>query len=120
MANLKMDLLTHRVVLENNNLALSSGIDDIAQDVQTRLKTFLGEWYLDTRIGVPYYSRILGQKPQIGLIKGVFRDTIMTTPGIIRITQLDLTYEGATRGVIVRFKADTTAGPLNYNRELII
>ena len=120
MANIKLDLVTNRVVLVKGQLVIQGGIDDIAQDLKTRLQTVYGEWFLDTRIGIPYFTRILGQKPRLALVKTIFKKAIQSTPGVIRITEFSMPYNGVTRSLNLTFSANTVEGPLTYNKELIV
>jgi hypothetical protein len=108
------------LVLKNDDLVLVDGVDAIAQDVLCRLRFFAGEWALDTRIGVPYYQEILGQKPQAPAIKGIFREVISGTPGITEVQDLSWDYDGSTRLLSVSFSGQTTAGPIVFDEELII
>jgi hypothetical protein len=103
------------------DLVLVDGVDAIAQDCDVRLKFFLGEWYLDTRLGVPYYQQILGQKPRLTAVKGIFRKAILSTPGIRSFLEpLEITFDGPTRTLGVSFRADTVEGSFEYNKELIV
>lgn len=50
------------------NLATTSNPYAVAQDVACACKTFLGEAWYDTTLGIPYYQRILGHWPGTQLI----------------------------------------------------
>lgn len=102
------------------NYTKVTGVEAIAQDCETRLRTFLGEWFLDTRIGVPYYQDILGQKPRIPVVRNIFRKAVLTTPGVINVTDLNVTYDGATRELSVSFIGETTEGTFTFDKELIV
>jgi hypothetical protein len=108
------------VVIENGDLVLTSGVESVAQDVEIRLSFFLGEWFLDTRLGVPYFQRILGQKPRFSTVATILKKAIFTTPGIISISNFELDWVGATRTMNVSFNAESTEGPFTFNTELII
>jgi hypothetical protein len=53
----------------NGNIAVASAPYALAQDAASAIKTFLGECYWDTTIGVPYLQQILGQRPPLALLK---------------------------------------------------
>jgi hypothetical protein len=108
------------LVIEDGDLALVDGVDAVAQDVDIRLQFFLGEWFLDTRLGVPYYQQILGEKPRLGAVSSIIRKAIFTTPGIISISDFSIDWDGASRSITIDFRAETTEGPLVYNKELIL
>ena len=117
--DIKLDY-TNDITFENDDLVLLDGVDAIGQDVSIRLQTFLGEWFLDIRIGMPYFTKILGQKPRLAAVESIFKDAILSTPGIISITDLEIDYVEETSGLTVDFHADTEEGPLDYNKEFIL
>ena len=104
----------------DNDLELIEGVDAIAQDISTRLQTFLGEWYLDERIGMPYFQQILGQKPRLGLVRSLYNDAIISTPGVNTINDLTLDYNTTTRALSISFRADTVSGALVYEKEFVL
>ena len=56
----------------------------LAQDAASAIKTFEGEVYYDTSIGVPYFSQILGQKtPALALIKQWLVDAALRVEGVV-------------------------------------
>jgi len=117
--DLKLDS-TGDLAIEDNDLVLLDGVDAIAQDVEVRLRFFLGEWFLDTRLGVPYYQKILGQKPRLTAVAGIFRKAILTTPGMLSITNFEIDYDGPTRALSISFRGTSIEGDFLFNKELII
>lgn len=105
---------------DDGDLALVSGIDSIAQHLTIRLRFFRGEWILDLRIGFPYFEEVLRKAPDLNVIRSLFREAILTTPGVLELADLTLDYDGVTRTLSVSFRAQTTEGPLTFDRELII
>lgn len=108
------------IVIENGDFVLVDGVDAIAQHITIRLNFFLGEWFLDTRLGVPYYEQILGQKPRLEAVRAIFRRVILETPGMLSISKLNLDYIGDTRALNVTFDGVATDGEFTYSQELII
>lgn len=117
--DLKLDV-NGDLLIDNDDLATVDGLDAIAQDLSTRLKFFQGSWHLDTRLGMPYYPRILGEKPRINVVKSIFADAISSTPGVTAINDLVVDYAGATRALSVSSRVGTTLGTLDYTLEFII
>jgi hypothetical protein len=104
-----------------NDLVLVDGLDAIAQDLTTRLRFFLGEWFLDQGVGVDFYGKVLVKNPSMPDIMPMFSKVITTTPGVKSITQaLAWSYDGQARAMTLSCKADTIAGPLTYTREIIL
>lgn len=109
------------IFIEDDDLVLVEGVDAIAQDVEIRLTFFLGEWFLDTRLGVPYFEKILGQKPvRVEVVKSILRKAIMTTPGMKGIADFTVDFDGLTRKLSVSFRGETVEGEFEFDRELII
>jgi hypothetical protein len=106
--------------LSTDDLVLVEGLDAIAQDCQVRLGFIQGEWFLDTRLGVPWFEEIIGQKPRLVTIKSILRKAILTTPGVLSVIDLNLGYEGSTRTLSYSFRANTVDGEFEYNKELIV
>lgn len=72
---------------------------------------FLGEWFLDTRQGVPYFQTILVKNPNIGIVRSVLRSVLEQTEGIASIDQFDINYNPTKRtaGFTFRVTTDTNA-----------
>ena len=63
MADLLLDLQTGDAVFENGTTPfVSEAGANVAQRLYIMLRTFAGEWYLNTEHGIPYFQSILGQK----------------------------------------------------------
>lgn len=118
--DLALDPQTGDLLLESGNLRLTSGLDAIAQDVTIRLRFFLGEWFLDTRVGVPYFQEILVKNPNIPRVTQLLRQVVQETPGVTSVDRFDFSFDAATRKASVAFTASTTAGQLTYDQELIL
>lgn len=64
------------------NVALTSSDDSLAQDAASAIRLFLGEYWWDTTIGVPYLTQILGQRPPLALVKQQLTDAALSVPGV--------------------------------------
>lgn len=53
----------------SGNIAVASEPYSLAQDAASAIKTFLGENYWDTSLGVPYLTRIFGKNPSLSSLK---------------------------------------------------
>lgn len=47
--------------------------------LRNRFNLFLGEWYADTRVGVPWFQRIMVKNPNLRLIETIVRSIITST-----------------------------------------
>lgn len=64
-----------------NNIAINTGGIALAQDVASASRTFLGEVWYNTRIGVPLFQQILGYLPSVAFVKAAFVAAANTVPG---------------------------------------
>ena len=66
----------------DGNIAVASEPYSLAQDAASAIKTFAGEVYFDTTLGVPYLSQIFGKNPPIALMKAQFEAAALTVPDV--------------------------------------
>lgn len=118
--DLKLDDNGDLEIGNDGDLILIDGIDSIAQHLLISLKFFRGEWFLDLRIGFPYFEEVLRKAPDLNVVRLLFREAILATEGVLAVTDLALDYDGTTRGLSVSFRAQTSEGPLDFDQELII
>lgn len=86
-------------------LRLVRGPDAVLLRIGWRLGFARGSWFLDQRLGVPYYQQILARNPSRALITQIMRDTIRTTPGVAEIISLALALDPAKRSASLDFEA---------------
>ena len=91
-------------------VSLLDGPEAIAQHLRIRLKTFLGEWFLNETIGMPYFEEFLIKNPSKLVIDTRMRQAITTTPGIASLTTLNYEFEPITRNLKLTFTAKLTSG----------
>lgn len=120
MADLKLDA-NGDLDLTDGNVTLVTGDDAIAQQITIRLRLILGEWFLDTRVGIPYFGDIFVKNPDLTRVRSIFRQTILGTPGIAAFEEFSLSVDNPTRTLSVEFRAKKTDGEvLDYTNEFII
>ena len=86
-----------------------TGPEKIAQSVGIRLRTFLGEWFLDLDHGVPYLGGVLGrQRPE--MVEQLLRQQVLGVAGVRRITAFSLDIDPRTRRAAVAFAAEVDGG----------
>lgn len=108
--DLLLDDATWDLVTEVTDLKLVEKADAIRQHLCQRLKTFLGEWFLDLRIGVPYFQRVMVKNPDPVVLDSVFKYEIINTPGITELLSFDLTIDG--RQLLLAFVAACDDGAI--------
>jgi len=67
----------------SGNIAVASEPLSMAQDAASAIRTFSGEVYFDTTLGIPYFSQILGYAPPVSLMKAYFNQAAMQVPDVI-------------------------------------
>jgi len=110
--DLELDPVTHDLVLEGGDLQLVNDLDAIRQEADIRLKFFLGEWFLDTTVGIPYFQSVLVKAPNLGGIKTVFNDELLLSAGIVSVKKLDLVFSRSTRKLTIDWAAECNTGEL--------
>lgn len=64
------------------NIAVADDPYALAQNAATAIRTFLGEVYYDTTIGVPYFQQILGLLPTLQYVKTQLAAAAETVVGV--------------------------------------
>ncbi len=66
----------------DGNIAMASNPYSLAQDAASAIRTFYGEVYYNTTLGVQYFGPILGQIPPLSLMKADFVAAALTVPEV--------------------------------------
>lgn len=78
-----LDVGTWDLTLDvRGNIALSEEPDALAQDAASAIRTFQGECFWDTSVGLPYMTQVLAKRPSLALLKQLIVDQAETVPGI--------------------------------------
>lgn len=64
------------------DMAVASNPYSLAQDAASVIKTFAGEVYWDTTLGLPWLTSILGKNPSISQLRAYFIAAAMTVPDV--------------------------------------
>jgi hypothetical protein len=96
------------------DLPLVTKVDAIKQHLGQRLQLFMGEWFLDTTVGLPYYQSILIKNPNLDVVQALIQNQILGTPGMLELTTFQFDYDNLARELSVSFNAKSTNGDINY------
>jgi hypothetical protein len=78
------------------NIAVASPPYAIAQDVSSAIRTFLGEVYYDTTLGVQYKGKILGKNPPLSFIRSQIEAAALSVAGVVSAVCTIQTVSGRT------------------------
>ncbi len=70
----------------NGNWAVATQPYAIAQDVASAQRTFRGEVYYNTLLGIPYFNVVLGHRPPAGLLKSLYVAAALEVPDTVSAT----------------------------------
>lgn len=101
---LPLDPATWGLVLDSaGNLSLTDQDTSISQDVASAIQTFLGECWYDQTLGLPYFQKILGQRPPASFVSAKLTEAAFTITGIrsVRVAALALKDRKLTGTVFV-------------------
>lgn len=85
----------------DKNLATVTEAAAVGQHVRQRLKTFFGEWFLDTGVGVKWIQQIFARKYNPALAESVVKGEILATDGVTSIETFAIRFDRTTRGILI-------------------
>lgn len=103
------------LAIVNNRLVLSENNSDqeIQQRLMQNLQMFLGEWFLDITLGIPYLQLIFVKGVSPLIVSSSFREAILATDGIVGLERFDpVDYNPATRQIMINFVVRTVNNSL--------
>ncbi len=96
---------------------LVTEIEYIEQKLSIVLRFFLGEWFLDTSYGVPYFEDIFKKDYDPARIESVLKTQILAVLGVNQIVEFDLNLVNP-RQLDVDFTVTTDFGELTISESL--
>ena len=105
-AEVATDPTTGRLVIP---VTILRGAPACIQKLRQRLRFWKGEYFLDTRLGVPWRERILRKNPDLNLVNAILRRVIYETPGVRSVDSFQSTL-GKDRALSVNFGATLKDG----------
>ena len=102
-------------VTENGDIRL---VDDIPQNIKTRLLWIEREWRLGPEIGFPWFTEVFVKKPDAEAIRSYIIDTVMEVEGVEDCDATLLSFDLAKRYIVFEFRASTADGVYSEEVEL--
>jgi len=101
---------THDLLISNGGISLFEDLGlNTAQRVEINLLNFLGEWFRDVDVGVPYLQTLLGRRNSLEAADVEIKATIINTENISTITQYSSSIDN-DRKLTVIFSATLESG----------
>ncbi len=115
MADVKLTS-THDIDISTGDIQIIRGRDETAQRMTISFGTYLGEWFLDSRVGFPYTQKIFIKNPKLNELRDLFRRNALLDPGIDSVDSVVLEYEATTRKLTVDIVArDPDGNTIDFN-----
>lgn len=104
------------IVVRNYSLSVVDTARAVEQAIQSRLRLFLGEWFLNTSRGVEYFEQILIKQPNRANVQSIIKREILLSPRVLSIESFEMfDSPDAERQLGVRFsiRVDFQNDPLS-------
>jgi hypothetical protein len=97
--------------ISTGNLVVSTDVaQNAAWKLANRFSFFKGEWFVDTRQGLPFVQYVLVANPNLRLISDLYSSVIRSIPSIAAVQSLNLDYQPGARTLSLSFQATTNDG----------
>lgn len=110
MSDLTMDIATNDLLVTNGDLSLVTGDDAIEQDLQQTLQVWLGEWFLDNTVGIPYRQQILVKNPNMDLVQADLINAATNVSGVIQVLDISFDYSPNGRSLLLEVSVQVSSG----------
>lgn len=109
MRTLALDPATGDLALTAGRLTLVEGAEAVAQRLEGRLSLWLGSWFADTSLGVPFLD-FLGVKGAAALAESTLRRAATSCPGVVTLEVFALIVQRVDRSAALTLRARTVDG----------
>ena len=116
--DLAMDMTSSDLVLREGDVLLIDNAERVAQQILITLRFWLGEWFLDTKDGIPYLEYVLVKSPNLLYIRQIFTEAMEKVDGVKRVEEMNLAFDVKNRSLRVDYEASTDYG-LITRREVL-
>lgn len=117
MKNLYLDEITKDLSLnDKNDLRITQNKTEfVSQKIENKLSFFLGEWWLNVDLGLPYFQSIFKKNPDLNLINSLYIAEINSIDEIEEILEFETTFDTALRIFNVNFKVKISTDEIIQN-----
>lgn len=108
--NLALDS-NHDIIIGRGATRIS-GAAQVAQLVKCRLLTLMGEWKLDSSIGLPWFEAIFTKQVRPADIEAAIANIIRGTPGVQQLISIEVDADYRARSLGISFSAISDYGDI--------
>lgn len=98
------------LALGKEKFLVTDSAAEAAQNINTRLKFFLGEWFLNTADGTDWFGKVLGKGSPEASRESVIRRRILLAPAVAGMTAFSTDTAIATRQFSVNASVVSKSG----------
>jgi hypothetical protein len=95
--NLELDENKDIKLTSGKNLSLIYSPQNVAQQIEVRLRTFKGEWFLNQNLGIPFFTQILTKTRDKNRADTIFQNEVLKLSEVIKIDQFESNIDRRTR-----------------------
>jgi len=92
----------------------ATGAEATRQRLTSRLRLILGEWFLDTDAGIPWWQPedsgvrpIMGGRPDFAYTEALVKAAILGTDGIATLRSFSMSFDSSTRRLTIQATVTT-------------
>lgn len=94
------------IVISPFDIVLNTkGAEAVAQRIDITLKTFKGEFFLNTDFGAPWFQTVLRKGVSKNLIDTQLKNIILGVEGVLQVFEYESTINPTLRDMTITFKA---------------
>jgi len=119
--NLYLDVNTKDLTIgDNDNLRFTeNNVEFVAQKIENRLLFFLGEWYLNPDLGIPYLDNvdrrdksknIFVKNPDLNMVNSIFINEVFDIDEIEEIEKFETEFDTSLRKYTITWSVKITTG----------
>jgi len=98
------DELTYDLSVENGKLKRVYHSDSVKENVKQRILTVYQEWFLDLRLGLPWFTELTGNRVSLDKVKSSIARTITGTQNVVELVSLNVYFDKQLRKLHVSFE----------------
>jgi hypothetical protein len=113
MKSIAIDPFTANFVRENGRMRYTkTELEYVAQKIRHELSLFLGEWFVDPEMGLPYLPGNIKKSEHRTVLESAIRAKLVSIEDVKSIIEFSPFYDKGERLLEVAFVLDTKAGKL--------